>query len=178
MVLFPCFAAQFECAYTEDQIERSIIDFVQKNSKFFAMQKIQEQSTVLALRVLPQDLFFHNSFVPDVYIELSTLQHGCLLNFKFALKKSVKLLFAIFLSFLIAFEIILVIMVLLGRLGISPVIFLPFFMIFFMSMLSIVGLKLSSHQILQVITAALPQELTSYHHLKMRYTTTSIRSRK
>lgn len=154
-MLIPFFAAEIDCMDSEDYALMSIENFLARNSERLT-SLMNKKAKRLVVQPVQSNIFFHNSFSPDIYIITTALQSGCKLEVCFVLKKSVRIIIGIYFCLCVAMEIALICSVFSGSIAISPIILLPLLLMLFAYLLSAFFLKAYSNYWLRVIAQIIP----------------------
>ena len=144
------------CEYTEETVERIIINIEKDDTNLLIPRKTKKPSPWKLFQTVQTSFFFHNSFLPNVYLRCLPTSGGSNIGIRFLLKKDVLFVMGIYLCLCIVMQIALLSSVLLGMIPLSLVSFLPIGFIFYACLLSMLCQKINSRKILkQIIKATL-----------------------
>lgn len=143
-MIFPYYYYFFDCTCSSENVFTLIEESV-KNSNGLELIKTDCAQKRLTFSISKTEILYHNSFSPIVSVEIAGYFNDSQVLVKFSLRKSVKALMSIILTF--AFIMQIAMFINLHKLLSFELLFLPAFMMLFSVIISLIGLKVSSNEI-------------------------------
>lgn len=158
---FPCYATSFPCVCTAQEAAKRISEtaaYQHNNLKIKEAYRTDIQKIVLSKST--DGYVYYNSFMPIVNIRMRQIDDRTEVSILFELKKSTKIMMALFSVLALLFEIMLLVLWIMNQLAAIGLLCLPLGMLAFSYALSSVSLFCSSKDVLRTVFAALTREDT------------------
>lgn len=171
MKVFPYFKIEIFDQQVEDDIEKHITSLTNNGDIPLVYMRQKKQTPWKVFCVAQTHWFFHNSFLPDVYIRLLPKSYANMVEIRFVLKRSTQIVLLVYSCLCLVMELALMYSVILGSIAMTFIVLFPALFLLFACLLSIISLGICSRHLLQ--KSALRTTGKTINQMKLHYVWTS-----
>lgn len=157
-IRFPSFSTSFTCDCTlQEAIERIMKAVNQESNNMKLVNSSYSGVQKIVISTSTGSILYRNSFLPITTIEIKEENNVLRISMLFELRKSIRILIAIYCLICAFFEMFLTVYVLINNYQFTAPMLMPLGLILFILLLSFFGLKFSSRGVLRVLFDSLTQ---------------------
>ena len=154
MTFLPQFLFVFETVHSPSVSKLLLREAIETGS-LCSSEDIHLSPASIYFPVQQESILFVNSFLPAVSVKFLEVGSCTRIEASFTLKPTIRAIIYALTSILATFEIILLLFFLSGKLSSPLLLFLPLLLVFWVQLLSRLGLKISSKSVISLISSAL-----------------------